>query len=144
MHSAAAASPPPALRSIGQILQLMQTHGPLFLHVPDPESLGARAGEFRDPDSSFRLPGAPAWSLRPESWWLDSTATWVARRLAKHASHCATTPTPTLLSGEIVSWGIDGQPLIGQYRTVATLDGDIFVEAQATYTSWREAVLPRR
>ncbi|ROR73827.1 DUF6098 family protein [Bogoriella caseilytica] len=143
MNSAATPASSPPLRSIGQIVLLMQTVGPLYLHVPDPHSIGSRDGEFRDPESTFRLPGAPAWSLQPESWWLDSTATWVARRLARHATHAATAPAPTLLSGEIVSWGIDGQPLIGGHRTVAFLDADVFVEAQATYSAWRETALPR-
>lgn len=144
MSSAADASPPPTLHTIGQIVQLMQTNGPLFLHAPDPETVSGSDGDFRDPESYYRFPGTPGWGLQPESWWLDSTATWVARRLARNALRRATAPPTTVIAGEIVSWGIDGQPLIANARTMAIVDADVFVEAQATYTSWREAVLPRR
>ncbi|MFC7405129.1 DUF6098 family protein [Georgenia alba] len=124
----------PALESVGEIVRMLQTTGELFLRVGS-EPIDP-AGP-RDLESGYRLPGAPAYRLVPEPWWLDSTPTWVARQLTSHSYLRRETGTGWLIAGEIAGRTADGVPLIGAAHPLAILSRPCFLDAERLYAAWR-------
>ncbi|GAA4434095.1 hypothetical protein GCM10023169_41270 [Georgenia halophila] len=123
----------PVLDSVNQVVRLIQTTGELFLRV---SADGDNAGP-RDPESGYRLPGAPCFALVPEPWWLDSTESWVARQLVSRAYLITGGARARVLAGTVVGRGVDGQPLVAPTHPLARVERMAFVEAESVYAAWR-------
>ncbi len=141
-HDPSSEGPPPlaelpTLDSVGKITRIAQTTGELYLRIgPRAEDPGPR-----DPESGYRLPGVPACSLLAEPWWLDSTATWMARQLARRAHLVSGDAVAQLITGSVAGRDADGRPLIAPAHPLAWISPSAFVEAEAMYRSWRESLL---
>jgi len=122
----------PVLTTVTQVVRLIQTTGDLFLRI------GAdMARSPRDPESGYRLPGAPCHTLVPETWWMDNTATWVARQLVTRSYLVTGNAQAEVLTGAVVGRDVDGRPLVAPAHALGLLAPEAFRDAESVYAAWR-------
>jgi hypothetical protein len=123
-----------SINSLEELTELACSNTTVFLRYslgPDEDA----ATVSRDYEAQLDLPGLPVTTLRPESWWSREPADWVARRVCKYVGLAQQDPRrrPWLLTGQIVGYGPDHEPLIGQVHPLAWLGDELVQEARRRY-----------
>jgi len=92
-----------------------------------------REGRSMDYESGLEMPGLSVAVLSPEPWWTRPTADWVARRLCKYDDLLDAGRFPWLLTGDIVGWGPDHEPLVEVREPLMRVGNEALAEARRTY-----------
>ena len=89
----------------------------------------------RDYEADVEMPGLSATPLRPEQWWSRPAEDWVARRVCKYLALADGRPDgrPWVLTGEIVGYGPDHEPLLGDVRPLAWIGSRAVAQARQRY-----------
>jgi hypothetical protein len=71
--------------------------------------------------------------VSPEPWWARPVEEWVARRICKYDELDDEQRYPWLLTGQLVGYGPDHEPLLRETRPVARVGGCALREARRVY-----------
>jgi hypothetical protein len=127
--------PGPALRMVedlAEVVSLAARHRPLFLrYSKGPEA--DRTDCSRDYEADLDLPGLSVTVVSPEPWWTRPDLDWVARRICKYDELDDSDRFPWLLTGEVVGYGPDHEPLVRTFRPVARVGPSAIDEARRVY-----------
>jgi hypothetical protein len=92
-----------------------------------------RSGHAGD-ESGVDLPGLSVTTLSPEPWWNRPASDWVARRVCKYAELGEENGRrPWVLTGRVVGYGPDHEPLLVDVEPVAWLDPVVVEESHRRY-----------
>ena len=120
--------------SVAEVVDLVRTHGTLYLRYSEGPGHDSRSGSSRDYEADVVLPGLSVTVVSPEPWWPRPTEDWVARRLCKYAElGAATDRFPWLLTGRVVGNGPDHEPLVDRVQPIARVADDAVREAVQLY-----------
>jgi hypothetical protein len=109
-------------------------HAPLYVRFSDGPAADAEETSL-DFEAKVTLPGLSVCSLTPEPWWTRPDEDWVARRLCKYLDlqEESTHRRPWLLTGVVVGFGTDHEPLIGAAEPVGWVGADAIETAKDIY-----------
>jgi len=86
-----------------------------------------------DHESGLVMPGLSANPLAPPGWWSLPVADWVARRVCQYLRELAEGARPWVLTGRVIDFGPDNEPLLDEIRPIAWLSGSLVREAHRRY-----------
>jgi hypothetical protein len=129
--------PPERLRTVDdldELVRLVQELPDLFVRYSKGPSHDARRGYSRDYESGVDMPGLSVTTIAPEPWWTRPAEDWVARRLCKYEELGDEQDRfPWLLTGQVVGYGPDHEPLIVDVRPVARVGREVLERARRLY-----------
>jgi hypothetical protein len=119
---------------LGELTELATSTAEVYIRY----SVGPEADAehpSRDYEADLDLPGLPVTTLRPEPWWRRDPIDWVARRVCKYMdlAHRAPDRRPWVLTGEVVGYGPDHEPLIGAVQPLAWIGERALEQASKRY-----------
>jgi hypothetical protein len=121
------------MNRLDDLVDLLVLDIPLYLRCsPGPE---ADAGHPSvDRESGLRLSGHSAVPLCPPDWWTLPVEDWLARRLCQCLWQAPIgAARPWVLTGEVVDYGPDDEPLLVYVKPIAWLTGELIEEARERY-----------
>jgi hypothetical protein len=122
-----------AVTSLTEVVELVDTHGTLFLRYSKGPEVDSR-GPSKDYEADVSLPGLSVTVVSPEPWWPRPVEDWVARRLCKYAELGEEEDRfPWLLTGRVVGNGPDHEPLVDAVSPIARVASVALDEALQTY-----------
>lgn len=122
----------PTLARLEELVSLIGDGLTLYLrYSPGPTSDAARPST--DHESGLVMPGLSANPLDPPRWWSLPAADWVARRVCQYLREIEEGARPWVLTGRVVDFGPDNEPLLDQVQPVAWLAGSLVREAHRRY-----------
>lgn len=86
-----------------------------------------------DHESGLPLPGHSVNPLTPPGWWTLPVNDWLARRTCQYLREVREGARPWVLSGKVVDFGPDNEPLLTDIRPIAWLSPDLVNEAHERY-----------
>lgn len=122
------------VESFDGVVDLATFHGPLYVRYSrGPAADAVEASE--DAEAGVTMPGLSVTSLTPEPWWSRPPEDWVARRLCKYLDLQKDAPDrrPWLLTGVVVGFGTDHEPLIGAAQPCGWVSDEAVATAQQLY-----------
>src|SRR5215207_10677134 len=122
------------LDRLADVVEQLDRHDPLFVRYSrGPQADGNESS--RDYESGLDLPGLAVADLRPPSWWTRPATDWVARRVCSYArlGEADSRRYPWLLTGRIVGYGPDHEPLVADVKPIARISRRALAEAAAHY-----------
>jgi hypothetical protein len=123
--------------TIDDLDELVETvDGPTDVYVR--YSIGPDADDqlpSRDHEAGVELPGLPVAVLRPEPWWPRPSIDWIARRLCqyRHLATCGSDRRPWILTGSIIGYGPDHEPLLADVAPIAWIGPRVIEQANRRY-----------
>jgi Family of unknown function (DUF6098) len=124
----------PIVESFDEVVDAVDRLEQVFVrHSAGPAS--DDGGRSFDYESGVELPGLSVAVLSPEPWWTRPTADWVARRLCKYDELLDADRFPWLLTGDIVGWGPDHEPLVRLREPLMRVGGEALAEARRVYSA---------
>jgi hypothetical protein len=117
------------LRRLDELVELLDLGFPVYLrYSPGPEADLVHPSV--DHESGLPMPGHSANPLRPPGWWVRPVADWLARRVCQYLR---TDTRPWVLTGEVIDFGPDNEPLLVGVRPIAWLSDELVDEARRRY-----------
>jgi hypothetical protein len=86
-----------------------------------------------DHESGLEMPGLSANPLAAPGWWSLPLADWVARRVCQYLRELTEGARPWVLTGRVIDFGPDNEPLLDDVRPIAWLSGSLVREAHHRY-----------
>ncbi|HEY7595938.1 MAG TPA: DUF6098 family protein [Actinophytocola sp.] len=122
----------PTLARLAELSALADGDIPVYLrYSPGPVSDAAHPS--KDHESGLVMPGVSANPLRPPGWWSLPGADWVARAVCQYLRELDEGARPWVLTGEVVDFGPDNEPLLTGVRPIAWLSRSLVREAHQRY-----------
>lgn len=124
----------PVVDELAGVVELVAEHPDLCVrYSAGPEHDASSTS--RDHEADLELPGLSVTTLRPEPWWTRPAIDWIARRLCKYLDLAQKSPDrqPWVLTGEIVGYGPDHEPLVAQVVPLAWIGARALQQARAHY-----------
>jgi hypothetical protein len=120
-----------------EVVELARMGAPLYVRYSGGPARDAEAPSH-DVEADVALPGIPAASLSPEPWWTRPDEDWVARRLCTYLDPLeqdgnGADRRPWLLTGVVVGYGTDHEPLIGAVEPIGWVGPEVLEEAKELY-----------
>jgi hypothetical protein len=110
-----------------ELVRLVKEVPDLYVRYSKGPAHDGRRGTSRDYEAGVDMPGLSVTTIAPEAWWPRDPADWVARRLCKYDELHEEDRFPWLLTGRIVGYGPDHEPLVVEVEPVARV-GDAALE----------------
>ncbi|PRX47176.1 hypothetical protein B0I33_106277 [Prauserella shujinwangii] len=104
---------------------------PYLRYSPGPESDAGRPST--DHESGLALPGVSVNPLAAPGWWTLPLEDWLARRVCQYLREVREGARPWLLSGRVVDFGPDNEPLLVDVEPVAWVDAALVEQARQRY-----------
>ena len=124
------------LDDLAAVAAAVKEHGTLFIRYSDGPAADRRRGHSRDYEAGVDLPGLSVSTVVPEDWWTGPAEDWIARRICKYAELGeAEGRFPWLLTGTLVGWGPDHEPLVRLERAIARIGPAALDEAREVYAA---------
>jgi hypothetical protein len=128
----------PELRTVDdfdELVRLVEQLPDLFVRYSKGPSHDGPNGTSRDYESGVDMPGLSVTTIAPESWWPRDAADWVARRVCKYDELHEEDRFPWLLTGRVVGFGPDHEPLVMDIKPVARVGEAALARAREIYES---------
>lgn len=124
----------PVVDHFDELSRLVDRGDVLYLRYSKGPAADAQDGPSRDYESGVDLPGLSVTTLSPEPWWNRPASDWVARRVCKYAELGEENGRrPWVLTGRVVGYGPDHEPLLVDVEPVAWLDPVVVEESHRRY-----------
>jgi hypothetical protein len=128
----------PTLTRLAELTLLLEHDVPVYLrYSPGPEADAAYPS--RDHESGLLMPGHSANPLGPPKWWTRPVEDWVARRVCQYLRELDEGARPWVLTGKVVDFGPDNEPLLVDVEPIAWLSSDLLREAHRHYQEQLDA-----
>lgn len=119
---------------LDELAALVDDHPEVFVRYsrgPDDDA----AHPSRDYEAGLEMPGLSVTPLRPEPWWTKPAIEWIARRVCKYMDLADSKPDrrPWVLTGKVVGYGPDHEPLVGEVQPLAWISADALEQARHCY-----------
>jgi hypothetical protein len=128
---------PSELRTVedfDELVKLVQELPDLYVRYSKGPSHDGPNGTSRDYESGVDMPGLSVTTIVPEPWWPKDPADWVARRLCKYEELGTEEERfPWLLTGQIVGYGPDHEPLVCEVTPIARVGEKALERARRLY-----------
>lgn len=126
----------PVLRRLSEVVKVIAgSPDTVFLrysHGPGRDIEGGTVS--RDYEADIDMPGLSVSTVAPEAWWPRPAGEWVARRIRQYADLGEQQNRYAwLLTGRIVGYGPDHEPLLTDIHPLARLDEAVLDEAADLY-----------
>lgn len=126
------------LARLDELVELLDLGLPVYLrYSPGPEADMAHPSV--DHESGLPMPGHSANPLRAPGWWTRPVADWLARRVCQYLRAHREDTRPWVLTGDVVDFGPDNEPLLVNVRPIAWLSEELVDEARHRYQRNMEA-----
>lgn len=126
----------PVVQDLAGVASLLAEHEVLYVRHSKGPAADAATGHSRDYEAGVDLPGLSVSPVVPEDWWEGPVEDWVARRICKYAELGQEDDRyPWLLTGELVGWGPDHEPLVRLDEPIAIIGPSALREATQRYRS---------
>lgn len=124
----------PLIDDFDELVRVVRQHEQLFLRYSKGPAWDGEHGPSHDYEAEIELPGMSVTTIAPEPWWTRPDEDWIARRLCKYEELGEENDRfPWLLTGDIVGYGPDHEPLIGGCRPVARIGSRVLASARQLY-----------
>ncbi|MFL6143752.1 MAG: DUF6098 family protein [Labedaea sp.] len=131
------------LERLDELVGLLDLGIPLYLrYSPGPEADAAHPSV--DHESGLAMPGHSANPLQPPDWWTLPVADWLARRVCQYLREMHEGARPWVLTGAVVDFGPDNEPLLVNLEPIAWLSPGLVDEAHRHYRERLDAGRSRR
>jgi hypothetical protein len=115
-------SEPVLLEDLEELVCFVQNHEGVLLRYSAGPRADAESGPSRDYEAGVVLPGLSVTTVEPEPWWPRPAEDWIARRVCKYAELGEEQGRyPWLLTGDIIAYGPDHEPLVVEVRPLARI-----------------------
>lgn len=119
---------------LDSLVKLVEEQPNLFLRYSKGPDHDAREGPSMDYESGVTMPGLSVTTIGPEPWWPRPAVDWIARRVCKYAELGEEDGRrPWLLTGRVVGYGPDHEPLVDRINPLAWLAPEVLDAAQRRY-----------
>lgn len=126
----------PAVDDLDEIVRLVQERPHLFVRYSRGPAHDGTDGTSRDYEADVDMPGLSVATVGPEPWWTRPPEDWVARRLCQYDQLGDEEDRfAWLLTGRVVGYGPDHEPLVVDVEPVARIDREALRQAQRLYRS---------
>jgi Family of unknown function (DUF6098) len=122
----------PTLARLDELTLLLEHDVPVYLRY-SPGPLADTAHPSTDHESGLLMPGLSANPLSPPKWWTRPAEDWVARRVCQYLRELDEGARPWVLSGRVVDFGPDNEPLLVDVEPIAWLSKELVQEAHQRY-----------
>jgi hypothetical protein len=120
------------LTRLDELVDLLDLGIPVYLrYSPGPEADAAHPSV--DHESGLPMPGHSANPIRPPGWWTLPIVDWLARAVCQYQRKLDEGARPWVLTGEVVDFGPDNEPLLVDVRPIAWLSPELVAEAERRY-----------
>jgi hypothetical protein len=118
-----------------ELIGLIDGRRRLFLRYSAGAEDDLRNGPSCDYEAGICMPGWSVTTIAPEPWWTRPAEDWIARRVCKYLDHgdMMADWRPWLLTGRVVGWGPDHEPLVVDMTLIAWLSEDLVQQARTLY-----------
>lgn len=128
----------PTLDRLDELTLLIDHGEAVYLrYSPGPESDAAHPS--RDHESGLLMSGVSANPLWPPTWWTRPVVDWVARSVCQYRRELEEGARPWVLTGRVVDFGPDNEPLLTDVEPIAWLSGALLAAADAHYRAQLDA-----
>ena len=122
----------PTLGRLDELTQLAEHGVELYLrYSPGPVADAQHAST--DHESGLVMPGLSANPLRVPAWWSLPPEDWLARRICQYLRELREGARPWVLTGKVVDFGPDNEPLLDDVEPIAWLSGELVRHAHQRY-----------
>ncbi|GAB2632207.1 DUF6098 family protein [Nocardia goodfellowii] len=123
------------IESLDELTDFVSGREAIYLRVSHGPQRDAESGRSRDFEAGVDLPGWSVTTVAPEPWWPRPSREWVARRLCKYVNLAEQGDGryPWLLTGRVVGYGPDHEPLVTDIVPVAAVSDAVVDEAKSVY-----------
>jgi hypothetical protein len=122
----------PVLDRLAELTCLLDAGQPLYLRY-SPGPTADMAHPSTDHESGLLMPGLAANPLDPPRWWSLPVEDWLARRVCQYLRELAEGARPWVLTGRVVDFGPDNEPLLDDIRPIAWLSASLVRQAHQHY-----------
>jgi hypothetical protein len=122
----------PTLQRLGELTYLLEHSTTVYLRY-SPGPLADAAHPSKDHESGLLMPGVSANPLQPPRWWSRPVEDWVARRVCQYLRELDEGARPWVLTGRVIDFGPDNEPLLVDVEPIAWLSSDLLREAHQHY-----------
>jgi hypothetical protein len=122
----------PTLDRLEELSQLIEQGVELYLRY-SPGPAADTQHPSTDHESGLVMPGVSANPLKVPRWWSLPPEDWLARRICQYLRELAEGARPWVLTGRVVDFGPDNEPLLDEIQPVAWLSGELVRTAQRRY-----------
>jgi hypothetical protein len=124
----------PVVDDLDDVVQLVTDRPSIFVRYSRGPAADNRDGPSRDYEADVDMPGLSVTTVAPEPWWPRSPRHWVARRLCQYDQLGDQEGRfAWLLTGRVVGWGPDHEPLVVDVEPIARVGPHALREAQRVY-----------
>ncbi len=125
------------IANFDEVVELARMRAPLYVRYSAGPARDAQTPSH-DVEADVALPGIPAASLTPTQWWTRPDEDWVARRLCTYLDPLeqdgnGADRRPWLLTGVVVGYGPDHEPLIGAVEPLGWVGPEVLETAKELY-----------
>ena len=125
------------IANFDEVVELARMRAPLYVRYSAGPARDAETPSH-DVEADVALPGIPVASLTPEPWWTRPDEDWVARRLCSYLDLLeqdgnGADRRPWLLTGVVVGYGTEHEPLIGAVEPLGWVGPDALESAKELY-----------
>jgi hypothetical protein len=128
----------PVLTRLAELTLLLEHDVPVYLRY-SPGPVADAAHPSKDHESGLLMPGLSANPLRPPKWWTRPPEDWVARRVCQYLRELEEGARPWVLTGTVIDFGPDNEPLLDDVRPIAWLSSELLREAHQHYHAQLDA-----
>lgn len=122
------------LESLDELCDFLARRDEVYLRCS--RGPAADTGPSRDYEAEVDLPGLSVTTVTPEPWWPRPAREWIARRLCKYLELARGSDRfPWLLTGRVVGYGPDHEPLLADTVPLARVSDAAVEEAERLYHS---------
>lgn len=114
-------------------------HGPTVYLRYSPGPVSDAAHPSTDHESGLLMPGLSVNPLQPPGWWSLPVEDWLARAVCQYLRELREDARPWVLSGTVIDFGPDNEPLLDEIQPIAWLSGGLVREAHQRYHARLEA-----
>ena len=122
----------PTLERLEDLVSLLEQDVALYLRY-SPGPLADSSHPSTDHESGLVMPGLSANPLRVPGWWSLPPQDWLARRICQYLREIDEGARPWVLTGRVVDYGPDNEPLLDEVEPVAWLSGELVRRAHQRY-----------
>lgn len=122
----------PTLERLDDLAVLIE-HGQTVYLRYSPGPIADASHPSTDHESGLLMPGLSVNPLVVPGWWSLPVTDWLARRICQYLRELEEGARPWVLSGRVVDFGPDNEPLLDEVRPVAWLSGALVREAHQRY-----------
>jgi hypothetical protein len=122
----------PTLERLDELTRLVDGGLTVYLRY-SPGPVADASHPSTDHESSLVMPGLSVNPLTPPGWWSLPVTDWVARRVCQYLRELEEGARPWVLTGRVIDFGPDNEPLVDDVRPIAWLSGSLVREAHRRY-----------